>query len=241
MDKDWTIYVSTNSTCLFTRSHDRFNEASYFFHQMHENYHTPREFRYNVHAFLNALDSLEMFITKDLEVVRLQAEWSINKTKFSDDALLDALHKSRNTTVHHEPLLIESKVQGGLFRYRKIKLAASSEIISDTPTELLLAEHVEHLLGRIIEVEHYSIGEQIGVKRLYYAKNALKDGEDLLTATRRGILRAAKIFSAAHELAGLVFDAKSEDDMNDSSWSDELTVLLETDIDPTLAGKWGWL
>lgn len=208
---------------------------------MHENYHTPTEFRYNVHAFLNALDSLEMFITKDLEVVRLQAEWSMSKTKFTDDDLLDALRKSRNLTVHHEPLLIESKVQGGLFRYRKIKLAASSEVISETPTEVLLAEQVEQLLGKLIDVEHYAIGEQIGVKRLYYAKNALKNGEDLLTATRRGILRAAKIFSAAHELAGLTFDAKNEDDMADASWSDELTVLLETDVDPSLTEKWDWL
>ena len=232
--------MSTNEPCLFARSHDRFTEASYFFHQMHENYHTPREFRYNVHAFLNALDSLETFITKDLEKVRLQAEWSANKTKFADDPLLKALSDSRNTTVHQEPLLIESRVQGGLFRYRKIKIAASSEIISDTPTKLLLAQYVELSVGKIIEIEHYAIGEQIGVKRLYYAKNALKDGEDLLTATRRGILRAAKIFSAAHEIAELVFDANSEEDMSDPSWSDGLTVLLETDVDPALVEQWEW-
>jgi len=226
--------------CPTPNAEDKFREAAYFFHQMHETYHRPHLFKYNLHAFLGALSSITEFLAKDMEKIGLVKEWKSYFSSLARDPLLDSLARGRNTATHQKQLVIESRVTIGIFRYRKMKLAFINDLVSDEPTQAMLARYVPVFLTTFMDEEHSAIGEQIGVQRLYFEKKAIKYDEDLLTAIRRSMSRVTVYLAKAHDLVGLDFDSENEDALYPPGWSDEITVLLETDVDPSLAKKWEW-
>ncbi len=207
---------------------------------MHENYHQPLDFRYNFNAFLTAIASIPEFIRKDLERIGLVGEWKSFMEGQERDPLIDSLKDGRDTSVHHEQLVIESKVTIGLYRYRKMKLTAVNEMVSDEPTRNLLARMVPKFFGYILDEEHSAEGEQIGAQRLYFEKKSIKNSEDLLTVIRRSLARISIYVAKAHEIGNFEFETLEEGAIVFPGWSDEITILLETDIDPTLVKKWGW-
>ena len=227
-------------TCPVPNAHDKFREAIYFFHQMHESYHRPAEFRFNLHAFLNALTSIDDFIRLDLEKIGLVQEWKAYGATRDRDELLESLKGGRNRSTHQAQLLCESEVSIGIFRNRTIKLAVEDNLATDIATATLLEGAVDHLVGNLIDSEHSAIGEQIGVKRLYYEKTAIRNSEDLLTSIRRAVTRVSHYLAKGHELANSEFTPEDEDSLYEPGWSDEVTVLLETDVNPELVEQWGW-
>lgn len=227
-------------TCPVPNAHDKFREAGYFFHQMHENYHQPAKFRFNLHAFLNSLTSIDHFIRLDLERLGLAQEWKEYWTTRERDELLDSLKVGRDRSTHQAQLLCESVVSLGIFRYRSARLIFEDDITTDIPTETLLMGAIENWVGKLIDTEHSAIGEQLGVKRLYYEKTAIRSSEDLLTCIRRALTRVSHYLAKAHDLADFEFSPEDEGTMYGPGWSDEVTVLLETDVNPGLVEEWGW-
>ena len=55
------------SPCPIPSAHDRLNEAHYFLHQMKAAYHQPEPFRYNLHAFIQAIESIFDMLRVDIE------------------------------------------------------------------------------------------------------------------------------------------------------------------------------
>lgn len=88
--------------------------------------------------------------------------------------------------------------------------------------------------------EHTAIGEQNGVWRRYHIKE-LSETEDVLTASRRGLIRAHDTLVAAHRLYGIEAGQLPDNLVISPERLALESVLLESDVDPQLPIKWGWV
>jgi len=54
--------TETPTNCPIPSTHDKFNEAQYFFGQMLQNYHFPWQFQFNLNAFIQALRNVTFML-----------------------------------------------------------------------------------------------------------------------------------------------------------------------------------
>lgn len=177
--------------CPIPMAHDRFEEAHWFLHQMLDKYHHPDLFRYSTNAFLSALKSV-------LEMLRTELgdaghkPWM--KQKFDEikkDPVLSRFNEGRNIVIHHRSIVKGSRVQSGLFRNYDLKLAMQADLSHDASSESILRFIQTKMVGFIIDEDHGAIGEQLGVRRMYYVPE-LSDEEDVLTASHRRMTSAMR-------------------------------------------------
>lgn len=220
--------------CPFMHTHDKFEEAHYFISQMVHTYHEPEPLRWNLNAFVQALRSVTFVMQKESKNLGIKEDWyQKERESMKADRLLKAFDDGRDVVVHKGMLEQSSTATVGVFRGRMLKLAISMPVPRDIPSKFLL-KRVKLGMGLLLDAEHSEVGEQFGVRREWFV-NALSD-EEVVSACDKAWSRIGKVFSSAHEQVSRVFDGPSEHGHDIA----KVSVLLESDLDPTLPAKWGW-
>lgn len=128
----------------------------------------------------------------------------------------------------------------GLYRGRRLKLAVTKEIRGDLHSAAILEHWTESELGRMfLDPGHSAIGEQYGVWRKYWI-NEVSTTEDVLIAIRRALIRTHDLVAVAHGIYEIQVEHIHDDHYLSPESLARVSVLLESDIDPTLPDKWGW-
>lgn len=224
--------------CPIPAAEDKFQEAHYFISGMLEEYHHPSPFRWNLNAFLQALRSVTFILQSEMAHVPGFQEWyQEQRGLMREDPLLRLFVSGRDIVVHKGMLTRRSIIEVGLFRGRsKFKLGFTEiEVSPDMPSEVALKGAVEQLVGFILDEEHSAIDEQIGVRRLWLVEE-LGDGE-VIGLCDRAWSRIGSVLASAHAFLGARFEPPPEEGHD----VELVRVLLESDIDPTLPRKWGWV
>jgi len=233
-------HVVVGETCPVPTGEDRLEEANHFLTKLEDEYHDPRAFRYNLNAYLSSINSVVALLTKELEKRGDAQWWKKQREQFDGEPVLKQIARARNTTIHQKAIFDGSEVRIGLYRGRRHKLSTIRDLPGDIKSDALLKFWTESELGKmLLDEEHSAIGEQYGVWRLYHIKE-LSETEDVLTVCRRALSRAFMWLAAAHEILGVRTADLPEKELVAPDALSKVTVLLESDVDPTLFAKWGW-
>jgi hypothetical protein len=204
-------------------------------------YHDPRAFRYNLNAFLASVSSIQQILQKEIEQRGDVQQWNQGRDPFKNDPWLKALARARNVTLHQQAIFDGSLVHMGLYRWRRHKLSIAQELPHDVSSEHLLKWFINTEMAKLfLDEEHSAFGEEYGVWRTYSIDEISKT-EDVLTMTRRGSIRAHDMLAAAHRLYSIETGNIEDDYLLSKGGLADVTVLLESDVDPTLPSKWGWV
>ncbi|MFC8936160.1 hypothetical protein ACFT1A_29145 [Rhodococcus sp. NPDC057135] len=226
-------------SCPLVLTHDRVFECHFQLHQMIAAYHHPAPFRYSANAFLASSKSV-------LEMVRLDMEkegenaWRRERVgQVLADDLFTQFNTARNFVIHRGSLIRSSQVEFGMFSHRRLKLALATELKTDEPSHLLIDRIANsNSASMFVHPDRPFIGEQLGVRREYH-EPLLSTDHDVLTACDMILRQLCTLVDDCHTHLEVPFD----DDAHDCCTAhdrEEHATLLETDIDPSLAEKWGW-
>lgn len=231
--------VNHEFVCPLVLSHDKFREAHYFIGRMLSEYHHPEPFRWNLNAVLQALRSVTFMLQKELTGIDgFKAWYEMQRTIMRDDPILRLFDEGRDLIVHRGMLNARSTVQAGVFRGRRtLKLGIGSEMSPGQRSEDILEETRKQMIGFLLDEAHSSIDEQIGVRRTWIV--AELGDQEVIGLCDIAWARIGKVVSAAHKLVSATSNFPPED-AHESGLADA-SVLLESDIDPDLPRKWGWL
>lgn len=222
--------------CPILDTHDKFEEAHHFFHSMLEFYHQPYVWRFNLNAFLQSIASVMSFLhNADRHKIPDFAEWYVQKQKELDaNSILRAIGKGRNLVVHQRMLKTRSVADLGLFAGRQLRLGMEVEFDPFRPSAELLKFLQDHGMPGL-DPERSAIGEQAGVHRRWVVEELGEEEVERLAYD--ALTRVGRVLQEAHSRLGLwmlmPYDCYDEPTAH--------TVLLETDLDPSLPKKWGWL
>ncbi|MBN9193744.1 hypothetical protein [Microbacterium sp.] len=231
------------AACPLPAAEDRIDEASHFVLQLQTNYHDPRAFRFNLNALLAAVASTRALLQMEMQKHGLVKEWKVAREPFWGDPVLTAFHRSRNVTLHQEAIYDGSRIDVGLYRGRRMKLSLQQELRADRTSAEILAHSIPQLEKVFLDPTHSALGEQGGLERRYFIRELSAD-EDALTVSRKGLIRLIHMIATAHVVVGVLpaefLGDHAEDDQEFAVPPKAITVLLESDVDPSLPGQWGW-
>ncbi|MEV0712753.1 hypothetical protein [Nocardia aurea] len=226
--------------CPVPTAHERFEEAHWHLHQMLWNYHIPQPFRFSANAFLYALKSVMDMLRLDLENTPHAAWRNQRITELKKEPIFRTFSQGRDIVMHRKPLIQSSRVERGLIKHGKVKLALENDLKTDVPSSVLLRELIEINSQRPIFVapDHPFLGEQLGVRRTYY-EHKLSDEHDVVTASHLALMTVADVLRDAHARFRLDFSLHgcNPEVHHDVSLVD---VWAETDEDPEAVQRWGW-
>lgn len=221
-------------------SEDRLMECFHNAERLEREYHDPRAFRYNLNALLTSINSVEALLQKEIEKKGDVVRWNQAREPFKDDPWLGAVKGARNVTLHQKAIFDGSKIDVGLYRGRRLKLAFSDEVRGDLHSAEILERWTKSKAGRMfLDPGHSALNEQYGVWRKYWIKE-ISASEDVLVAIRRALIRIHDLVAVAHGLYEVTVDPIPDEYPLSPEGLARVTVLLESDIDPTLPKKWGW-
>ncbi len=226
-----------NQSCPFLNTHDKFNEAHYFLSEIVTNYHEPEPFRWSLNAFLEALRSVTFVFQKETKRTTGIAKWyGTQQQTMRVDSLLRTFVEGRNIVVKEGMLKPTSTADIGLFRGRVLKLTFGMKVSPFVPSKVLLEQAQTVLIGTILDIEHSAIGEQLGVRRRWAVEQLGND--EVVSLCDRAWARIGTFFSDAHKLVGRKYDGPPDHGHKDAL--PNFSILLESDVDPSLPSKWGW-
>src|ERR1019366_1268124 len=115
-----------DASCPVPSTHDKFNEAQYFFNKMLEQYHRPFEFQFNLNAFIQAIRNVTFMLQAEENKPEGFDDWYTKKQEeMRANTLLRRFVEARNIVVKRSSLTAMSKARSGLFRGRRLKLAVA--------------------------------------------------------------------------------------------------------------------
>jgi hypothetical protein len=232
--------VDEKVACPLPVSEDRLMECFHVAQRFDAEYHDPRAFRFNLNALVTAISSVREILQKEMEQRGSVSSWNEIRQPFKDDLWLNAIKRARNTTLHQKAIFDGSEADVGLYRGRQHKLSIGAKVAGDTHSRVLLEQWIKSDAAELfLDPEHSAIGEQYGVWRRYHIKE-LSETEDVLTAVRRGLIRAHDMLAVAHQMLGLEAGHLPDEVFLTAESLAQVSVLLESDLDPTLPVKWGW-
>lgn len=220
---------------VFPSTIDKLEECDYFLAMMLNSYHDPKGLRFNLNAFIQALRNVTFMLQSEDEKSEGFAAWYEKKQdEMRQNPLLCNFVEARNIVVKREMLETKSHCFLGLYRGRRMKLAIGGEVPPLVDTAYYLERAKEFLIGFMLDEEHSDIGEQAGVGRKWIVEAI---GPDEVVGHCAEALQAIRqVVSEAMAMAGGELDPTVE--LPDI---EQFTVLLESDLDPTLPEKWGWV
>jgi hypothetical protein len=234
------IVVERPATCPIPLTHDKFHEAHYFLGRILDEYHQPMPFRWNLNAFLQSLRAVTLMLQKELHGHQGFHEWyEPRRQQMQSDSLLRRCLEGRNLIAHHGSLRRRSLVEMGVFRYREFKLGLAAPLDIDVPSAELLGRFAHSFTGKFIDEEHSAIGEQFGIRRNWIVDDLTDSDEEIVSVCHRALARISVVVASAHQFAGSSMQTMPEEGEHVHS-ADQVNVLLESDVDPTLLEKWGW-
>lgn len=227
--------TGNDASIVFTSTVDKLVECQYFLAMMLRNYHDPSAFRYNLNAFIQALRNVTFMLqSEDNKPDGFDDWYRGNQAKMRENPLLRNFVQARNVVVKQQMLEAKSKCSLGLFRGRRMKIALKGEVPPCVDTLEYLERAKKFAIGFFIDEKHSAIGEQVGVERTWIVE-ALGDA-DVVTHCAEALEAIRSIVEEVVEMAGgqkLNLSVKLPD-------LKPYTVLLESDVDPSLLDKWGW-
>lgn len=224
------------ANCPIPSAHEKCTEARYFLIQCLLNYHSPRPFLHNLNAFIQAFRNITFMLqSEDHRPSTFQAWYEVKREEMRRLPTLRRLVDARNIVVKKSSLTAKSTVMCGLFRGRRMKLSMKSDIKPFIETEKLLELTSKFVGDLFLDGKHSVIGEQAGVERTWVVEE-LGEGE-VMAGCIGAMNYMIALVEEGHHLSGRTsgLELLEIKDMR------EFSVLLETDADPTLFAKWGWL
>lgn len=221
--------------CPLPSAHQRCAEAQYFIEQSLLNYHTPKQFIYNLNAFIQALRNITFMLQSELNHRETFGAWyEVKRVEMRAIPSLRRMVEARNTVVKQSSLESRSQVACGLFRGRRMKFSMKKEIKPFTDTKEILATTARFVGDLFLGGRHQQVGEQAGVERTWVV-NELGNHE-VIGECLRALNYMLELVEEAHRLCG------TESGLQAVAYDlPTFCVLLESDVDPTLPAKWGWL
>lgn len=222
-------------SCPIPSTHEKCTEARYFLIQCLLHYHSPQPFLYNLNAFIQAFRNITFMLqSEDCRPSGFQAWYEVKREEMRKLPTLRRLVDARNIVVKQNSLTAKSTVTCGLFRGRRMKLSMKNDIKPFTETEKILELTSKFVGNFFLGGKRAIVGEQAGVERAWVVEE-LGEGEVM-----------AKCIEAMNYMIALVEDAHQLSDRASGLEPiriimTEFSVLLETDADPSLFAKWGWL
>ncbi|WP_147360325.1 hypothetical protein [Clavibacter lycopersici] len=236
------LFQKPHSDCPLPTAEDRFAESEYLMSRLELEYHDPRVYRYNLNAVLSSMAALSEILQKEMEKKGDGDQWKeLIKAPFTDDPWLSSITRARNVAIHQRAILSGSKVDIGLFRWRRHKMSMHADLPHDVPSSELLRRWTSSEAGQLfLDEEHSALGEEYGVWRRYHVAQ-ISETEDTLTHLRRGYIRNHDKLRTAHACYGINAPAFDDTLLLSPESLSNVTVLLESDVDQTLWRKWGWV
>ncbi|MDO9048182.1 MAG: hypothetical protein Q7U66_10660 [Methylobacter sp.] len=222
--------------CPIPSAHEKYTEARYFLIQCLLNYHVPQPFLHNLNAFIQAFRNITFMLqSEDHQPSTFQTWYEVKREEMRKLPPLRRLVDARNIVVKQSSLTAKSTVKCGLFRGRRMKLSSECHIKPFTKTETILALTSKFVGDFFLGGKHDIVGEQAGVERVWIVEE-LGEGE-VMAGCIEAMNYMINFVEEAHHLSGRTsgLDLFGIEDMR------EFSVFLETDADPTLFAKWGWL
>ncbi|MGB3376054.1 MAG: hypothetical protein WBA87_13065 [Microbacterium sp.] len=232
--------VDETTNCPLPASEDRLMECFHVATRFEAEYHDPKAFRFNLNALVTAISSVREILQKEIEKGGRVSDWNDARVPFKEDPWLNAIKRARNTTLHQKAIFDGSQADIGLYRWRRHKLSLGAKVSGDTHSQVLLEQWVRSDAGQLfLDPERSAIGEEYGVWRRYHIKE-ISETEDVLTTVRRGIIRTHDMLVVAHGMYGIEAGALPDEIFLSAESLAAVSVLLESDVDPSLPMTWGW-
>lgn len=222
--------------CPIPSTHGKCAEARYFLIQCLLNYHAPQPFLHNLNAFIQAFRNITFMLQSEERRPSTFEQWyETRRTEMRGLPTLCRLVDARNIVVKQSALTAKSTVALGLFRGRRMKLSMQTDIKPFTATEKMLQLTAKFVGDVFLGGKHSVVGEQAGVERVWVVEE-LGEGE-VVGKCIDALNYMLALVEDAHRLLGTTsgLELFGIADMR------EFSVLLESDVDPTLPAKWGWL
>lgn len=228
--------VPFEENCPIPSAHEKCTEARYFLIQCLLHYHSPQPFLYNLNAFIQAFRNITFMLqSEDCRPSNFQAWYEVKREEMRKLPTLRRLVDARNIIVKQSSLTAKSTVMCGLFRGRRMKLSMKNDIKPFTETEKILEPTSKFVGNLFLGGKHDIVGEQAGVERAWVV-DELGEGE-VMAKCIEAMNYMIALVEEAHQLTGQTSGLELFGIMD----MREFSVLLETDTDPTLFAKWGWL
>jgi hypothetical protein len=226
--------------CPTPDAHEKLRECVYFFNRLINSVHHPDGFRYNLSAFLQAARSVDYYLLNHSKAdTEFDAWYRARRRNFTLE--LSRVISARNRVVHERILSHRSRVKSGIFRGRQVKLTLQADLPIHIPSKELLEYAQRIFVGHLIDKEHMAIGEQVGIERVWIV-DELSEDTDVTLVAFRALRDLHLLTSEVHAYYGAVFEPADEKQGEDPSEGqlEQVRVLLETDLDPSLIEYWGW-
>lgn len=221
--------------CPILNTHDKLEEAHYFFHTMMNFYHIADIFRFSLNAFIQSLRHTTFVLQTEKEKIPNFDLWYKKKQEeMKGNSLLKKFSEGRTIVVHRGMLKVKSEAHIGKFRGRQEKMTIGTKIDPFADSEVLLDRIKSMGVGFFIDAEHSEINEQLGIMRTWIIEDLGE--EEVVKLCYSAFLEICEIIKEAHTL--LDYDYVIPTDCNKDL--NRYRVLLETDINPELVKKWGW-
>ena len=162
------------------------------------------------------------------------AWYSNEQTALRADETLRRFVEARNLIVKQSSLAIASKAELGLFRGRRFKLGINIDLSPFHDSGYLIKKAQDFMIGFMLDSEHSAIGEQVGLRRTWIAPDL--GSTEVVGLCASSLEKLGSLVQRAHQLCSVGFDPSFE--MPDMGG---VFVRLESDLDPTLPEKWGWI
>lgn len=232
--------ISDLEECPIPIAEDRFEEALHFMQRLESEYHDPRLFRFNLNALLSSLRATVELLHKEMEKSGRNSIWLPTKARYKDDFDLNRVALGRNVTLHQKAIYDGSTIRVGMFRGRRHKLSVGGHVANDKSSQALLEEwQSSEMAGYFLDSDRSDVGEQYGVWRQYFLKE-LNDSDEALVACWKAVIRTNDLLAEAHHVCGGRTYAVPAEELLAEDTILRVTVLLESDVDPSLPKKWGW-
>ena len=151
--------------CSMPGTHDRLEESAYFHLRMLERYHFPTEFRWNLHAFLQAISSFAQIGLMESQADAAFEQFREELGAFTADVRWKNLIQLRNQATHKEPLLSNATISIGMYRNMRMKLAFTIPLPSHLPSWRVIAKSRNEKIW--VPPHREWIGEECGLERAW--------------------------------------------------------------------------
>lgn len=225
--------MNDQGKCPIPDTHQKFKEATYFLGKCAELYHEPEEFLFNLNAFIQALRNITFMLQSEPSRPEGFGDWyAIKQAEMKMSALLLKFVEARNIVVKQSSLKARSTARSGVFRGRHFKVGMKHSVPLFAPSKWIL-ERLKARVGFFLDEEHSQPWEQFGIYRIWVVEEL---GEQEVLGLCVNVLnQIGAIVENAHRFFGAdVESTVVEVDMLRTQ------TLLETDVNPSLVGKWGW-
>jgi hypothetical protein len=217
---------------------EKFTESHYFLIKMCEKYHFPLEFRFNLNAFIQSFRNISfVFKSEENKIENFEKWYAEKQEKMITDEVLKSFVITRNLVVKQDMLKARSKAFIGVFKDGRIKSETINEVSPFLDTEFLFEKGKEIYTGLTLDRAHSSVGEEIGIKREWVVETVSE--REILTVCVEGFKFMYGIISEYFEF----YDIKLNDCFAGFCIPDieNITTILESDLDPSPPKNWGWI